>query len=1195
LELLLALAHSDLDQVKIHELRLTLYQIVGRYDDALAAGLHALKLLGVNIPEDGPGINQAIQAEAVAAAENWRNRQIAELATAPEASDPRIKTVIAVLANSNGPAYIGSRPQLFPLINLLNVNHSLRFGPNKGSSVAYGAYGFMLASIFGDPTSGYAFSNMAIKLSERLNDLSAIGATHYLHGNHVNFWLKPIATDFPVLERGFDVCQNSGNLVFANYIAYSIVWQAVERGDPVADVLDFSRRYASFALDSRNEATHQSIVLEQQFLKCLMGETNGAVSFSEAGINELSCVEKIAKASFTCGVMYYHTMKTLAAHLLGEDALARIHAEEARKMLAAALSQPMEAMYYFLHALVLTRACREAAAEDRGEIKKTLAAYQAKLAFWANHCPANFASKHALVSAEIAEIEGNELSAGKLFEQAIESARTNGFVHWEAMANEAAARFHGERGLKTAARAYLREATTCYARWGATAKVRQLQQLHPQLRETPLTPTATSRVATTEIDHLAVVQASRAISGEIHLENLLKTLMRTVLNTAGARQGYLLLMQKEQLMLSAEASVEDQNVVVQIHNETGIPEGMLPASILNYVRRSRDHVLLDDAASPNPYSADEYFSRRRPKSVLCFPITKQTNLIGLLFLENDLATHAFTPDRLAVLELLAAQAAIALENAMVYEALRQGEQKFRAIFDQTFQLIGLLSLEGVLLQINQTALQFAGVGENAVLGKPFWETPWWTHSTLLQEKVRTAIQEAAGGEFVRFEATHPRPDGRVGYIDFSLKPVTDTEGRVVQFIAEGRDITERHWAEEERALTARQLEAVTILQQSLLEPVALEDKLANVTRTIVEHFKADFCRVWIIRSGDLCSQGCAHAAVSEGPHACRQRKKCLHLLASAGRYTHLDGGHRRVPFGCYKIGTIASGADHKFLTGDVVNDPRVHNHEWARNLGLVSFAGYQLRVPGAESIGVLALFSKKPLQASEDAMLDGLGSAVALTVQQAAAEEALRQSRDELEIRVEQRTVALTESNQSLRDEIVERRKAEAERLKAEAQRDAVEMQLRQAQKLQAVGQLAAGIAHEINTPIQFVNDSVSFLRDGLKDLLSLVEKNQQARRDLARGEVFEKVEATMSQAEEDADLAYLMENTPKAVERSLEGLDRVATIVRSMKEFAHPDDKEMTSLDLNRALQTTLTVAGNEYKYVADVKTEFGELPLVM
>jgi PAS domain S-box-containing protein len=1192
--LLLARAKSPLDQVKVYELQLALYQVGGRYDDALAAGLRALHLLGVDIPENDAAINEAIRAEATGVAEAWRDRQIAALATAPEVSDPRIKTVIAVLSNSNGPAYIGSRPQLFPLINLMNVNNSLRFGPEKGSCEAYAAYGFMLASIFGDAATGYAFSDMAMRLSERFNDLRAIGATHYIHGNHVNFWVNPIATDFPVLERGFDACLNSGNLVFANYIAYSIVWQAVERGDTLADVLSFSQKYASFALDSRNEATHQSIVLEQQFLKCLMGETSGSTKFSDAAVNELSCVEKIAKASFTCGVMYFHTMKTLVAYLMEDDVASRTYAEEAKKLLAAAMGQPMEAMFYFLHALVLTRACRQSSAAEREELRGTLATYQEKLASWSQHCPANFASKHALVAAEIAEIEGNELSAERLFEQAIESARNNGFVHWEAMANEAAARFYESRGFKTLSRAHLREAHACYSRWGAQGKVRQLEQRSPQLREASFVPTSTSPTAAAEIDHLAVVQASRAISGEIRLDALLKTLMRTVLNTAGAGQGYLLLIRKEGLSMAAEARVDRQNVMVQVHSDPGLSEALFPVSILNYVRRSSDKVLLENAAISNPYSADDYFSRRHPKSVLCFPITKQTHLIGLFYLENDLSTHAFTHDRLAVLELIAAQAAIALENALVYEALRQNEQKFRAIFDQTFQLIGLLSMDGRILQINQTALQLVGVSEGAVLGKPFWETPWWAHSAELQEKVRLAVQRAAGGQFVRFETTHTTPDGRVAYVDFSLKPVPDGEGRVAQLIAEGRDITERQQAEVERVVIAKQLEAVNILQQSLLEPVPLESKLASVTQTIVEHFKADFCRIWLIRPGDRCGQGCAHAAVSEGPHVCRHREKCLHLLASAGRYTHTEGGHRRVPFGCYKIGKIASGTDHKLISGDVVSDPRIHNHEWASTLGLVSFIGYQLRVPGAESIGVLALFSKHRLQPSEDAMLDGLSSAIALAVQQAAADEALHRSRDELEIRVEQRTIALTQSNQNLKDEVVERRKAEAERVKAEAQRDAVEMQLRQAQKLQAVGQLAAGIAHEINTPIQFVNDSVSFLRDGLKDLLALVERSQQARRDLAQGESLEKVEEEMSQAEEDADLAYLMENAPKAVERSLEGLDRVATIVRSMKEFAHPDGKEMASLDLNRALQTALTVARNEYKYVADVRTEFGELPLV-
>ncbi|MFH0779101.1 MAG: GAF domain-containing sensor histidine kinase, partial [Candidatus Eisenbacteria bacterium] len=192
-------------------------------------------------------------------------------------------------------------------------------------------------------------------------------------------------------------------------------------------------------------------------------------------------------------------------------------------------------------------------------------------------------------------------------------------------------------------------------------------------------------------------------------------------------------------------------------------------------------------------------------------------------------------------------------------------------------------------------------------------------------------------------------------------------------------------------------EGVNLLQQSLLAPTPLADKLKSITDSIVRLFDADFCRIWLIRPGDLCEQDCVHAEVKEGPHLCRYRNKCLHLMASSGRYTHTDGKtHRRVPFGCYRIGRVASGEDHKFVTNDASNDPRVHNHEWARELGLVSFVGYQLRVPGGETMGVLALFAKHPILSTEDAILDGLGSAVALVVQRHVAEEALARQAEEL-------------------------------------------------------------------------------------------------------------------------------------------------------------------------------------------------------
>jgi PAS domain S-box-containing protein len=210
-----------------------------------------------------------------------------------------------------------------------------------------------------------------------------------------------------------------------------------------------------------------------------------------------------------------------------------------------------------------------------------------------------------------------------------------------------------------------------------------------------------------------------------------------------------------------------------------------------------------------------------------------------------------------------------------------------------------------------------------------------------------------------------------------------------------RDITEHKRIKDEREKMLLWQQGVNLLQQSLLTPATLEEKLKAVTDSVVSLFNANFSRIWLIKPGDLCKQGCVHADVHEGPHMCRYRDRCLHLLASSGRYTHTDGAmHRRVPFGCYKIGRIASGDDHKFLTNDVQNDPRVHNNEWARELGLVSFVGYQIRVPGEKTLGVLALFAKHQILPAEDAILDGLSSTVARVVQRDITEKSLRDSEE---------------------------------------------------------------------------------------------------------------------------------------------------------------------------------------------------------
>jgi PAS domain S-box-containing protein len=289
-------------------------------------------------------------------------------------------------------------------------------------------------------------------------------------------------------------------------------------------------------------------------------------------------------------------------------------------------------------------------------------------------CPKNFASRAALVAAVIACIEGRELDAERLYEESIRSAHTNRLVQIEALANELAARFYAARGFEKIAHTYLRDARYCYRRWGAEGKVRQLDELYPRLRAESRAPATTTTIAAPveNLDLATVIKVAQAVSGEIALPKLIENLVRIAVEHAGAERGLLILLRGDVPQIEAEATTGHERAAVTVRR-TAVTPSDLPQSALQYVIRTQERVLLDDASAGNLYSEDEYVQQRRPRSVLCVPIVKQTKLVGVLYLENNLTPRVFTPDRVTVLELLASQAAISLENASLYSDLQRSE------------------------------------------------------------------------------------------------------------------------------------------------------------------------------------------------------------------------------------------------------------------------------------------------------------------------------------------------------------------------------------------------------------------------------------------------------------------------------------------------------------------------------------------
>jgi len=316
-------------------------------------------------------------------------------------------------------------------------------------------------------------------------------------------------------------------------------------------------------------------------------------------------------------------------------------------------------------------------------------------------------------------------------------------------------------------------------------------------------------------------------------------------------------------------------------------------------------------------------------------------------------------------------------------ALLESEARYKRIVETANEGIMIMDDQFRYAFVNQKLADMLGYQPEEMIGQPVTAFIFEEDLPDHQSKMRTRVS----AEGAQYERRHRRKDGSCCWTIVSAKALEDEAGRFAGSFAMLTDITKRKQVELNRECSLVRQKQLNLLQQTLLRPDKLEQKLKKITDSVLDIFGADFCRIWITGPGDLCDAGCIHAKVTDEPHVCRYRDRCLRLLASSGRYTHTDGEiHGRMPFGCYQIGRIASEED-RFLTNNVQNDAWVCNREWAKELQLVSFAGYQLRLPGGDPLGVLAFFSKQPITNEEDAQLNILSNTVTQVIQTARADE----------------------------------------------------------------------------------------------------------------------------------------------------------------------------------------------------------------
>jgi predicted ATPase/signal transduction histidine kinase len=662
---LLGEARTRVESAEAYRVGVDLLTAIGDVVGCVRTVLHAgSELYGLDFPLHP---TRAQLGEAVAGVlEELGGREIEGQLDAPAMTDPDLLALQA-LYSSAAPNLFFVDPVLHDLVVCALVRLSLRHGPGPHASHLYVSFAMMIGCGLGRWSEAFRFSRVACALADRYPCGSKVG-TYFVAGG-LQQMTSPPGEAAALLRTAWRAAVEGGDTNHGCYAGLGVVTLTLASGAPLADVAEEIERQLDFARSVGYGPVHDSIVTVARLVESLRGGTARLGSFEGPGFDPAALEARLP--TYPLLPEGYHGFRALA-ELVGGDFAASLAAASRARPFVQPPPFTINEGYWLYTALAAAGRHAQVDAEERAPLLAVAREARERIQARAQQNPRTFGAQLGLVDAELARLEGRDLAALRGYDEAIAAARAGGFTHVEALAGEAAARLHLQIGSVAGAATHLRAARDAYRRWGAPAKVEALEAAHPGLRSEAApsaAPAGTPQAR--QLDLVAAARASQAISGELNLERLLETLLRTVVESAGAQHGWLALEGGGTVSLAARATVSGSEIEVHVlAGSPGDPED-LPATVLSYVRRTGEPVVLPDADAPNPFSPDAGLRWRHARSVVCLPILRQGAVTGLLYLENDLVPSAFTPERLALLELLAAQAAISLELSRHRERLEQ--------------------------------------------------------------------------------------------------------------------------------------------------------------------------------------------------------------------------------------------------------------------------------------------------------------------------------------------------------------------------------------------------------------------------------------------------------------------------------------------------------------------------------------------
>jgi PAS domain S-box-containing protein len=837
-------AKTVLDTVKVYEVKIQTYVAQEQLSKAIEIGLQVLPQLGIDI--SGTPSQSEIKLELNAIASLFNERSNEDRVYPSKIAEPNQLAAMRILSKITLAAHLAA-PAILPLFVCKQVSLSIQYSNVLESPFVYALYGHILCRTIGDIESGYEFGQLALKQLSQPNTLPLKAKTLLSVNIFIAHWKQHSRETLQPFIDGYHSGLETGDLEFAAYCAEVYCLLCLYVGKELVELEREIGMYGEAIRQLKQEAALTWTQMHHQVVLNLMGRSVDPIRLNGEAYDRENGLQQHETEHNGTSIFFVHCYQLFLCYLFSEYDQAVENSILGAGYVSYVASTPPVPVYYFYSSLArlatylesndsLPETLRERAQE---KILEEVAVNQEKMQQWAHYAPMNHLHKYYLVQAETARVLGQLLEAEEFYEQAIQGARDNQYLQEEALSYELAAKFYLARDRVKFAQTYMKEAHYCYERWGAIAKVKDLETRYPQffpqssgIASTPIHTTAgsTSNTSPIAFDLVAVMRASQAISSEIDLEQLLRTLMKILIENAGAQTGFLILENSGAWAIEAACELSDGENVCATQVLQSLPmANRLPESIIQYAIRTHEPVILNDATHEGNFINEPYIQHNQPRSLLCLPLLNQSKLVGVLYLENQLATGAFTPERSQVLNLLSTQAAIAIANAKLYAKLRASESKMAQFLEAVPVAIVVVDVTGSLYYFNQRATQLLGKGiDPAITSNQISEV----YQLYLEGTDRTYPTEqlpgirALSGERTRIDDVEIHQNNATIPVEVWGTPVFDEQGTVAYAIAAFQDITERRQTEHllanyNRTLEQQVAERTSALQDSETELRAL--------------------------------------------------------------------------------------------------------------------------------------------------------------------------------------------------------------------------------------------------------------------------------------------------------------------------------------------------------------------------------------